>query len=340
MLPASNRGAGSSLGFPDVCMTPAGPAVVPVPYPNIAMNAQATAFSPVVKVSGVNALNQSSQIPMTSGDEAGTAHPVIKGPSTYTMGNPIVHIDRLPAINLTCPTTGNNMNNALGAVVVPSATNVLYCRREGASPHQMLEEEWLPEGVLHLVVSQITASTAPAICGLLARRDPAAIVLDLRDNPGGPLDAAIALSRLFLPAGAVIAYVHEGDGDRTTVRSDEKPPCVLPLAVLVDRGTASAAELVAASLQDHDRALLVGTRTYGKRTGHRVVFDPSGAAAHAPAIRWERASGPGAIVPDAMVDASASEDEALGQAWALVVALLGDVTSPRPAEGDRRSRPG
>ncbi len=127
MLPATNRGVGMNIGFPDVCLTPVGPAVVPIPYPNFALTAQAAAFSPVVRVSGVNALNLGSMIPMTLGDDAGVAHWSVKGPGRYTMGNPIVSIDRLPAINLTCLTTGNTGNNAVGAVLVPSATNVFYC---------------------------------------------------------------------------------------------------------------------------------------------------------------------------------------------------------------------
>ncbi|HVY44443.1 MAG TPA: PAAR-like domain-containing protein, partial [Minicystis sp.] len=60
MLPASNRGAGMNIGFPDVCLTPSGPAVVPVPYPNIAMNAMAASFSPNVLLTMMPALNVGS----------------------------------------------------------------------------------------------------------------------------------------------------------------------------------------------------------------------------------------------------------------------------------------
>ncbi len=126
MLPASNKGVGMNIGFPDVCLTPVGPAVVPIPYPNIALNAMAVPFSPVVKVTMMPALNMGSKIPMTMGDEPGVAHPMYKQMGAYTMGNPIVYVDKLPAINLLCPTTGNNMNDGLGAVLVPSVTNVLY----------------------------------------------------------------------------------------------------------------------------------------------------------------------------------------------------------------------
>jgi carboxyl-terminal processing protease len=77
MLPASNRGVGMSLGFPDVCLTP--PVPLPVPYPNMGFNAMSAVFSPVVKVSMLPALNMASFVPMTMGDELGIAHPTFKG---------------------------------------------------------------------------------------------------------------------------------------------------------------------------------------------------------------------------------------------------------------------
>ena len=100
MMPASNRGAGMNIGFPDVCLTPAAPAPIPVPYPNMAMNAQAASFSPTVKVTFMPALNMGSKIPMSTGDEGGTAHPMFKTVGAYTMGNPIVLVSKLPAVNL------------------------------------------------------------------------------------------------------------------------------------------------------------------------------------------------------------------------------------------------
>src|SRR5512133_1815765 len=124
MFPGSNRGAGGNMGFPDVCLTPAAPAPVPMPYPNIAMNAQASGFSPTVKFTMMNALNLGTRISMTSGDDSGSAHPSFKQAGAYTMGNPTVFVNMMPAIHLLCPTTGNNMNNPLGAVLMPSATNV------------------------------------------------------------------------------------------------------------------------------------------------------------------------------------------------------------------------
>jgi len=301
MLPASNRGVGMNMGFPDVCNTPVGPATVPIPYPNIGLNAQAVPFSPVVKVSGMNALNMASKIPLTSGDEAGVAHPTIKGPGSYVMGNPIVHIDRMAAINLTCPTTGNNMNDALGAVLVPSAVNVFYCwaapgtsgallgrpmdaAELEAHPRSLaaaavLRGAVLPGALGHLAIGAFTADLSARIHREIRRleaRGARALILDLRGCPGGEMEAAIRLADDFLPRGAVIARTTEADGDEIVHAARQGDPCDLPLVVLVDSGTASAAELFAGSLQASARAVLVGETTYGKGLAQRVIPTPDG----------------------------------------------------------------
>ena len=128
MMPSSNKGVGMNFGFPDICNTIVGPATVPLPYPNLALNTTASPFSPLVKLSMVPAINMGSMIPMTMGDEAGTAHPMVKGPGRYTFGNPIVYIDSLPGIHLLCPTMGNLVNNPLGMVLMPSITSVFFTR--------------------------------------------------------------------------------------------------------------------------------------------------------------------------------------------------------------------
>ena len=119
MLPASNRGTGTNVGFPDVCSTPVGAGTAPIPYTNTASASSASTFSTLVYVGMVNALNLVSRIPNTNGDEAGSAGPTM-GQATYTTGNSIVNVEKVPAINLACPTTGNNSNCSLAAVVVPA----------------------------------------------------------------------------------------------------------------------------------------------------------------------------------------------------------------------------
>jgi carboxyl-terminal processing protease len=93
------------------------------------------------------------------------------------------------------------------------------------------------------------------------------LVLDLRDNPGGPLDQAIKVSNRFLPKRSLIVYtrgrVPNSDQDyRATEESDYHKD--LGLVVLTNRNSASAAEIVAGAIQDHDRGLIVGETTFGK----------------------------------------------------------------------------
>ena len=93
------------------------------------------------------------------------------------------------------------------------------------------------------------------------------LVLDLRNNPGGLLDEAIKVSTRFLAPGEKILEVR-GRDEESSAHTYEVPkdnePETIPMVVLVDRQTASASEIVAGALQDHDRALIVGENTFGK----------------------------------------------------------------------------
>ena len=91
------------------------------------------------------------------------------------------------------------------------------------------------------------------------------LILDLRGTVEGTLDGAVRLAGLFLPAGAsVVTAHHRSTGDSTVVVPPGGPVHEVPLVVLVDRGTAGAAEVVAGALQDHDRALVVGETSFGR----------------------------------------------------------------------------
>ena len=98
------------------------------------------------------------------------------------------------------------------------------------------------------------------------------LVLDLRNNPGGLVDQAVRVADLFLATGAIV--VTEGRGKRNVEiqRAHEKgtePP--YPLIVLVNRGTASASEIVAGALQDNGRAVIMGTQTFGKGSVQTII---------------------------------------------------------------------
>lgn len=117
--------------------------------------------------------------------------------------------------------------------------------------------------------SESTAADARAALTSLERAGARALVLDLRDNPGGIVDQAIAVADLFLEQGTIVSVRERS----TTSRRAAHPGAVsLPLVALVDGGTASAAEIVAAALLDNGRATVAGEPTYGKGTV-QTLFD-------------------------------------------------------------------
>lgn len=136
--------------------------------------------------------------------------------------------------------------------------------------------------ILYVRISTFNQDTARTLMQQVRseRREAAAslsgIVLDLRDNPGGLLDQAIKVADLFLESGEIVAtrgrhpdsyqYFDAKDGDIVDG---------LPIAILVNGNTASASEILAAALQDHDRGIVIGTNSYGKGTVQTVVRMPN-----------------------------------------------------------------
>jgi len=114
-----------------------------------------------------------------------------------------------------------------------------------------------------------------AIYKQLDGKAPKGIVLDLRNNPGGLVDQAVYVSDAFLKQGAVV--LTRGRVDSESARYDAKPDDLdakiadVPLVVLINGGSASAAEIVAGALQDHKRATVIGTRSFGKGTVQSII---------------------------------------------------------------------
>jgi carboxyl-terminal processing protease len=104
------------------------------------------------------------------------------------------------------------------------------------------------------------------------------LVLDIRGNPGGIMEEAVKVAEKFLPSGALIVTQRGRHPiDNHVWRSVNRSPETMPLVVLVDGGSASASEILAGALQDNDRALIVGERTFGKGLV-QSVFDLPGSA--------------------------------------------------------------
>jgi len=122
----------------------------------------------------------------------------------------------------------------------------------------------------YVKLERFTRDAAPelesALRSLTEKGDLKGMVLDLRGNPGGLLNAAVSVTELFVEKGAVVVST-EGRIPKAnnTYRSDRNPLLPnLPLVVLVDEYSASASEIVAGAVQDHDRGVVMGTTTYGK----------------------------------------------------------------------------
>jgi carboxyl-terminal processing protease len=164
----------------------------------------------------------------------------------------------------------------------------------------------------------------------LLQRGAQSLVLDLRGNAGGLFEEGVRAAGLFLPKGAIVSsLVGRGGADLQPYRARHSRWSELPLTVLVDSRTASAAEVIAAALHDHGRALLVGSPTYGKGLVQRVVRLSADISLRLTTARWltprgvalERRTGKGdeargGLVPDVLLDNASRHDAyAMPEGW-------------------------
>jgi carboxyl-terminal processing protease len=133
-------------------------------------------------------------------------------------------------------------------------------------------------GYVRLVnFSKNTAAELKAALESLEKDDVQGFILDMRNNPGGLLRAAVEISDLFLSDGVIVSTkgrnhkdeVYRAKADGTML---QKPAGQVPMAVLVNHYSASAAEIVSAALQDHGRAVVVGERSYGKGSVQNIIL--------------------------------------------------------------------
>lgn len=150
----------------------------------------------------------------------------------------------------------------------------------------------------------------------LEKQGVAGYVLDLRSNPGGLLYASIEIARMWMDQGTIVSTV-----DRKGLVDEEKANnralTDLPLVILVDGGSASASEILSGALQDNDRAMLVGTQTFGKGLVQSVRPVGSGSGLAVTIAKYLTPSGRDinkeGIAPDVVLELSEEEREFLGQ---------------------------
>ena len=148
----------------------------------------------------------------------------------------------------------------------------------------------MPGNIAHIIITHFALRTGEELDTILTNAvndGVAGIVLDLRGNPGGLLNTAVDVTDQFLDGG-IILYEANGEGEviKEFKASSGGLATDLPLTVLVDGGSASASEVLAGALQDHKRAPLIGTKTFGKGSVQAVRELSGGSALYVTAASW------------------------------------------------------
>jgi len=129
----------------------------------------------------------------------------------------------------------------------------------------------LASKVVYIQISSISSEVANDVAIALAKYPHSnGIVLDLRDNPGGLLNVAVDVASKFLREGTVVSYSRKNQSE-VILESTNQSKDSAPMTVLINRSTASAAEVIAGALQDRNRAVIIGEKSYGKGTVQEII---------------------------------------------------------------------
>lgn len=245
-------------------------------------------------------------------------------------GDRIVAVDDVPVDAEDLNDTIDRMRGRIGTAVKITVARSTDSRpmeftlaRASVQVHSV-SHELLEPGLGYVKISHFSETTTPDLESAIAKLKKQSggalrgLVLDLRNNPGGVLEAAVGVSDVFLDGGVIVTA--SGRAADAEFSMDARPGDELngaPLIVLVNGGSASASEIVAGALQDHHRAKLLGSQTYGKGSvqtvmplsdGHAIklttsrYFTPSGASIHQRGIK------PDVIVEDKEIAAKGKVD--------------------------------
>jgi carboxyl-terminal processing protease len=249
-------------------------------------------------------------------------------------GDIIVSVDGVPVSGADLEETAGRMRGAVGTRVIlglqregMDAPFVVELER-GSVAVQSVRAELLAGGEAYVRIGQFTDTTAEDLrVGLRALeaeagRPLSGLVLDLRNNPGGVLDAAIAVADIFLDSGLIVSA--DGRMPDARFRARATPGDALagaPLVVLVNGGSASAAEIVAGALKDQGRATVIGTSTFGKGSVQTIMPLSDGRAIKLTTSRYYTPSGGSiharGVAPDVVVEAHGPDGEDAQLASAL-----------------------
>jgi carboxyl-terminal processing protease len=245
-------------------------------------------------------------------------------------GDLITHIDGKPVTELTLNEAVDKMRG------VPGTKIVLTIRRGGLNTQpfdvpltraviHVQSVRWEPKGnVAYIRITAFNEQTQVGLDKAMAEADEKigakldGYVIDLRNNPGGLLEQAISVAGTFLDAGKEVVSTrgrHKEDDQSYLAKGGDRAHGK-PIAVLINGGSASASEIVAGALQDHKRAILVGTKSFGKGSVQTIIPVAGGGAMRLTTARYFTPSGRSiqalGIEPDIIVQQAKLEKVASG----------------------------
>jgi carboxyl-terminal processing protease len=186
--------------------------------------------------------------------------------------------------------------------------------------------------------SESLKSALDSLAGQIPAEKLKGYVLDLRNNPGGLLDQAVAVADAFLDRGEIVSI--RGRNAEVTQRFNARAGDLAkgkPVVVLINGGSASASEIVAGALQDQKRATILGTRSFGKGSVQTVIpLGPQQGASEAKLRGHLKGEGREETGSQAFVPTDAKDDKALAMAYALI---RGTAVNPAFPPGPRAAKP-
>jgi carboxyl-terminal processing protease len=235
-------------------------------------------------------------------------------------GDLITHLDGNPVQGMTLPEAVEKMRGPENSEVT------LRIRRSGKDPFdvklvrakikiQSVRSHLEGDSIGYIRITSFTEQTDVGLANAMkslrqqAGNKLIGVILDLRNNPGGLLDQAVAVSDAFIEKGEIVSTRgrRTDDAQRYNAHSGDITGG-LPMVVLINGGSASASEIVAGALQDHHRAILLGTRSFGKGSVQTIIPLPGHGAMRLTTARYYTPSGRSiqakGIDPDIQVDAA------------------------------------
>ena len=198
-------------------------------------------------------------------------------------GDRIIRVDDTPATDMDFDETARMIRGPAGSEVKLTIQRegepkplVFKLIREQIKLEDIRYADLIGDGIGYILLTRFSRNARPEMISAIERmkaQGMKSIILDLRSNPGGLLDAAVQISDLFLPKGTQIVSTRGRTKASMNSFKSASDPIVgdLPLVVLVNRISASASEIVAGAVQDHDRGVVLGDTTFGKGLVQTVV---------------------------------------------------------------------